>query len=336
MNVQTDSNLPRLAVTLGEPAGIGPELLVRLAHSPLAADIVAIGDRDLLISTATRFGAPLAIAPFDPAHRARSRAPGQIACLHHPLPVASVAGQLDSRNAQAVLQTLASAAEGCRDGRFDGVLTLPVHKGVINDAGIPFTGHTEFFAQRTNRDVLMLLVADDLRVALATTHLPLRAVPDAITRDSLLLRLRLLAAGLRRDFGIASPRIAVLGLNPHAGEDGHLGREEIDIIAPAIDTLRRAGIDIDGPLAADTAFTTGRRSRYDAYLAMYHDQGLTVLKALGFGAAVNVTLGLPFVRTSVDHGVALNLAGSGRADPGSTFAAAGMALTIARNRLAAA
>ena len=330
------ATLPRLAVTLGEPAGIGPELLIRLAHAPLAADIVAIGDRALIESTAAALDSTLVMQPFDPDRRITARSIGHLACLHQPLATTPIAGRLDPRNAPAVLQTLASAADGCLDDTFDAVLTLPVHKGVINDAGIPFTGHTEFFAQHAGSDVLMLLVAGDLRVALATTHLPLRAVPDAITRELLLRRLRLLDTGLRRDFGIASPRIAVLGLNPHAGENGHLGREEIEVIAPALESLRELGLDIDGPLAADTAFTPERRRNYDAYFAMYHDQGLAVLKAVGFGGAVNVTLGLPFVRTSVDHGVALDVAGSGRADPGSALAAAELALTLARHRHPAA
>jgi 4-hydroxythreonine-4-phosphate dehydrogenase len=324
--------LPRLAVTLGEPAGIGPELAVRLAHAPIAADLVAIGDGELLRMTAAQLGLPLALEPFDTSVRAGERRPGSLRLLHQPLAVPARAGTLDLRNGAAVLATLASAADGCSDGRFDAVLTLPVHKGVINDAGVAFTGHTEFFADRAAASVLMLLVAGTLRVALATTHLPLRAVADAITPGRLAARLRLLHAGLRRDFGISTPRIAVLGLNPHAGENGHLGREEIDVIAPTLAQLREEGVSLEGPLSADTAFVADRRARYDAYFAMYHDQGLPVLKTLGFGAAVNVTLGLPFVRTSVDHGVALDIAGQGRADAGSAIAAAELALAIARQR----
>lgn len=324
--------LPSLAVTLGEPAGIGPELAVRLAHSDLAADLVMIGDTDLLDDTARRLGQPLSITPFDAAASVGQRRPGDIRALHQPLALPARPGVTDPANGHAVLATLARAADGCLNGEFAAVMTLPVHKGVINDAGVAFSGHTEFFAERSHSAVLMLLVADNLRVALATTHLPLRSVPDAISPPRLYARLRLLDAGLRRDFGLARPRIAVLGLNPHAGEGGHLGREEIEVIAPTLERLRDEGLDLDGPLSADTAFVPARRQRHDAYFAMYHDQGLPVLKALGFGAAVNVSLGLPFVRTSVDHGVALDLAGQGRADAGSTIAAARLALDIAARR----
>lgn len=255
------------------------------------------------------------------------------------LSAAAVPGTLDPRNAAYVLATLARAAEGATTGEFAAIVTAPVHKGVINDAGVPFTGHTEFFAQRARRAVVMMLVATgdhgarnggDLRVALATTHLPLKAVPAAITRASLVRTLRILCDDLIQHFRIAAPRIAVLGLNPHAGEGGHLGREEIDEIAPAIAQLRAAGFDIAGPLPADTAFVPAQLARFDAVLAMYHDQGLPVLKHAGFGHAVNVTLGLPYVRTSVDHGTALDVAGSGKADVGSLVAATELALKLAK------
>jgi 4-hydroxythreonine-4-phosphate dehydrogenase len=324
--------LPRLAVTLGEPAGIGPELAVRLAHSDVPADLVMIGDAALIEASAQRLHQPLAIAPYDADVRLTHRPPGHVRMLHQPLATTPTPGTIDPANSPAVLATLARAADGCLSREFDAVMTLPVHKGVINDAGIRFSGHTEFFAERSDSGVLMLLVAGDLRVALATTHLPLRGVADAISPPRLTARLRLLDAGLRRDFGLPAPRIAVLGLNPHAGEGGHLGREEIDIISPTLERLRAEGIAVDGPLSADTAFVPSRRAGYDAYFAMYHDQGLPVLKALGFGAAVNVSLGLPFVRTSVDHGVALDLAGKGRADAGSAIAAAGLALQMAARR----
>ena len=335
--------LPRLAITLGEPAGIGPELAVHLARLPLAADLVVIGDGALLRATAKSLGAPLTLVPYDPDTVLNERPANSLRLLEQALPQSVRTGQLDPRNSATVVDWLALAADGCRDGRFDAVLTLPMHKGVINDAGIAFTGHTEFFADRADAEVLMLLVGDDaaiapdarIRVALATTHLPLRAVADAFTVDGLVTRLRLLDAGLRRDLGIARPRIAVLGLNPHAGESGHMGREEIEIIEPVMRMLRAEGLDLHGPLPADTAFVPAKRRQFDAYFAMFHDQGLPVLKALGFGGAVNVTLGLPFVRTSVDHGVALDLAGSGRAEPGSAIAAAELALAIAQRRIAA-
>ncbi|MCK9489245.1 MAG: 4-hydroxythreonine-4-phosphate dehydrogenase PdxA [Xanthomonadales bacterium] len=336
------SATPRLAVTIGEPAGIGPELMIRLAEQSLPAELVAIGDPQLLQREAARLGVPLSLTLFNAGVADQAPVPGRIACLPVPLPAPVLAGQLDPANAPAVLQTLALAADGCRDGLFDAVLTLPVHKGVINQAGIAFTGHTEFFADRAGAQVLMLLAGADpalapeagIRVALASTHLPLRAVADAINADTLTASLRLLDAGLRGDFGLARPRIAVLGLNPHAGESGHLGREEIEVIAPALARLRQEGLDLTGPLSADTAFVPDQRRRFDAYFAMYHDQGLPVLKTLAFGAAVNITLGLPFVRTSVDHGVALDLAGQGRADAGSVRAAAALALAIARRRQA--
>ncbi len=337
------SELPRLAITLGEPAGIGPELAVQLARFPLAADLIVIGDGDLLRATAQDLAAPLDLSVYDPATVLGERPANSLRLLAHPLPQTVQAGRLDPRNSATVVDWLALAADGCRDGRFDAVLTLPMHKGVINDAGIAFTGHTEFFAGRAGVEVLMLLVGDDtaiaprasIRVALATTHLPLRAVADAITVAGLGTRLRLLDTGLRRDLGIARPRIAVLGLNPHAGEGGHLGREEIEIIDEVMQALRAEGLDLHGPLPADTAFVPAKRRQFDAYFAMFHDQGLPVLKALGFGGAVNVTLGLPFVRTSVDHGVALDLAGTGRADTGSAVAAAELALAIAQRRIAA-
>lgn len=324
--------LPRLAVTLGEPAGIGPELAVRLAHSDLPADLFMIGDRGLLEEAASRLRLPIGLSGYEADARLERRPPGCARVLHQPLAVPSEPGRLEPANGAAVIATLARAADGCLAGEFDAVVTLPVHKGVINEAGIPFSGHTEFFAGRAGSPVLMLMVAGSLRVALATTHLPLRRVPDSISPPRLSARLRLLHAGLRQDFRLAAPRIAVLGLNPHAGEGGFLGREEIEIIAPTVRQLREEGMDMEGPLSADTAFVPERRPRYDAYFAMYHDQGLPVLKALGFGAAVNVSLGLPFVRTSVDHGVALDLAGQGRADPGSALAAARLALDLAGRR----
>ena len=325
------AGLPRLLLTPGEPAGVGPELLVRLAHHPLAADLVACADPDLLRRAAQRLGFDLELATDDGRPIAR-REPGRLRLLPVHLAHPEIPGQLDLRNAGYVLETLARASDACARGDHVALVTGPVHKAVINDAGFAFTGHTEFFAARTASDVLMLLVGSRLRVALATTHLPLAAVPAAITPERLRRALGVLHAGLRQDFGIAQPRIAVLGLNPHAGEDGHLGREELEVIAPLLDALRGQGMHLLGPLSADTAFTPGARARYDAVLAMYHDQALPVLKSEAFDTGVNVTLGLPYVRTSVDHGTALDIAGLGRADASSLIAAADMALDLVARR----
>jgi 4-hydroxythreonine-4-phosphate dehydrogenase len=336
--MNTDATLPRLALTAGEPAGIGPELAVKLAATDIGADLVAIADPELIATTARRIGIDLNLQTYDAGIAIATREPRALRIVPMSLNVAATPGALDPRNAPYVLATLARAADGATSGEFAAIVTAPVHKGVINDAGVPFTGHTEFFAQRARREVVMMLTASgdhvarnggDLRVALATTHLPLAAVPRAITRASLVRTLRILCDELIARFGIAAPRIAVLGLNPHAGEGGHLGREEIDEIAPAIAQLRAAGFDIVGPLPADTAFVPAQLRRFDAVLAMYHDQGLPVLKHAGFGHAVNVTLGLPYVRTSVDHGTALDVAGSGDAEAGSMIAAAALALRLA-------
>ncbi|HET9191218.1 MAG TPA: 4-hydroxythreonine-4-phosphate dehydrogenase PdxA [Rudaea sp.] len=320
---------PRLAVTLGEPAGIGAELVAALAATDLRADLIAVGDKDSLLLAAQTCGIALQLDADDGQWR-RERAPGSLRYVHVPAPAPIVPGRLDVRNAPYVVDMLARAAHGCLEGEFDALVTAPVQKSVLNDAGIAFTGHTEFFADRAKCDVAMLLAAPGLRVALATTHLPLAEVPAAITPATLVRILRIVYNDLRHRFRIENPRIAVLGLNPHAGEGGHLGREEIDIIAPTLAALRADGMRLEGPLSADTAFVPAQRARFDAYLAMYHDQGLPVLKALGFGDSVNVTLGLPFVRTSVDHGTALNLAGTGKADPASLIAAAELAMELAR------
>ncbi|MGH8216524.1 MAG: 4-hydroxythreonine-4-phosphate dehydrogenase PdxA [Rhodanobacteraceae bacterium] len=321
------STLRKLAVTSGDPAGVGPELVARLAATPVPADLVAIGDSSLFERAAHRCGVALKIEAYD-GRRRTARAAGRLRVLEIPLRSEEVPGKLDPRNAFYVLGTLVRAADGCMAGEFDGVVTAPVQKSVINDAGEPFSGHTELFAQRAACDVVMMLASPELRVALATTHLPLREVPAAITRESMMRTLRIVHAELIGKFGIGEPRIAVLGLNPHAGEGGHLGREELDTITPAMDALRSEGMRLLGPLPADTAFVTAARASYDAVLAMYHDQALPVLKSEAFDRTVNITLGLPFVRTSVDHGTALDLAGSGRADPSSMFAAAEMALQL--------
>ena len=321
---------PRIALTAGEPAGVGPELIARLAALDCAADLIVIADRGLIQQRAVDTGAPLALQPWDPSRGAL--ADGTLGIVDIPLRNASTAGRLDAANAAYVLETLARAADGAVRGEFDAIVTAPVHKGIINDAGVAFSGHTEFFAERATCDVVMMLVAGNLRVALATTHLPLAAVPAAITRDRLGRTLRILDRDLRQRFAIAAPVIAVTGLNPHAGEGGHLGREEIDTIIPVLEQLREEGLDLRGPLPADTAFVPAHLAHCDAVLAMYHDQGLPVLKHAGFGHAVNVTLGLPYPRTSVDHGTALDLAGTGQADAGSLVAATVLAVELARLR----
>ncbi|MFO1506043.1 MAG: 4-hydroxythreonine-4-phosphate dehydrogenase PdxA [Lysobacterales bacterium] len=330
------TGLPRLALTAGEPSGIGPELIAKLAGGNTEAELVAIGDPALFRAAAAVAGVMLDLVPFDPSRRPAVRHPGVLAVLPVPLAVQPVPGTPDVANARWVIETLARAADGALSGTFDAIVTGPVHKGIINDAGIAFTGHTEFFAHRAGSDVAMLLTAPGpsrtggwLRIALATTHLPLAEVPAAITQAGLVRTLCILRDALIDRFGIAAPRLAVLGLNPHAGEGGHFGREEIERITPAIAQVRAAGFDVAGPLPADTALTPARLERFDAVLAMYHDQGLPVLKYAGFGQAVNVTLGLPFIRTSVDHGTAFDIAGRGVADPASLIAATRLACELA-------
>jgi 4-hydroxythreonine-4-phosphate dehydrogenase len=326
--------LPRLALTAGEPAGVGPELLIRLAATSLAANFVAITDRDLLKRAAARCGAIITLVDDD-GEETDAHLPGHLRVRHVPLGAEEIPGRPDPRNAQHVLSTLTEAADGCAEGRYAAVVTAPLQKSSINDAGISFRGHTEFFAAHSHADVVMMLASPELRVALATTHLPLNAVSAAIDAATLERTLRIVHAELHAKFGLAEPRIAVLGLNPHAGENGHLGREEIDTIIPVLEKLRQQGMRLLGPLPADTAFVPTQRSHYDAVLAMYHDQALPVLKSEAFDRTVNLTLGLPFIRTSVDHGTALDLAGSGKADPSSLIAAARMALDlVARQRAA--
>ncbi|QAU24083.1 4-hydroxythreonine-4-phosphate dehydrogenase PdxA [Dyella sp. M7H15-1] len=327
--------LPRLALTAGEPAGVGPELLVRLAATSLAANFVAITDRDLLERAAARCGITIRLIDDD-GESADARPQGNLRVRHIPLAAAETPGRPDPHNAQHVLATLTEAAQGCVDGRYAAVVTAPLQKSSINEAGIPFSGHTEFFAAHSHADVVMMLASPELRVALATTHLPLQAVSAAIDAVSLERTLRIVHDELRIKFGFAEPHIAVLGLNPHAGENGHLGREEIDTIIPVLEALRQQGMQLLGPLPADTAFIPAQRKHYDAVLAMYHDQALPVLKSEAFDRTVNLTLGLPFIRTSVDHGTALDLAGSGRADPSSLIAAARMALELVARRHQAA
>lgn len=325
---------PVIALTLGEPAGIGPDIVVMAARHEFAAHLVAIGDRDLLASRAAKLRLPLRFSDVDGGTDRAGQ--GCWSLEHVPLAVPARPGTLDPRNGRSVLATLERAVAGSQSGRYDAMVTAPLHKGVINDAGIPFTGHTEFLAERSGvQRVVMMLVGDGLRVALATTHLPLAQVPDAITRASLTATLRILCADLVRRFGIAAPRILVAGLNPHAGESGYLGREEIEVIGPVLDLLRAEGFDLVGPLPADTLFSRDRLADADCVLAMYHDQGLPVLKYATFGRGVNVTLGLPFIRTSVDHGTALERAGTGQADPGSLVAAIELAIELVQRQRAA-
>ncbi|KGM53932.1 4-hydroxythreonine-4-phosphate dehydrogenase [Lysobacter daejeonensis GH1-9] len=320
--------IPRLALVPGEPAGVGPELCVRLAQQPRDYTLTAFGDADTLRAAAHLLGLPLRLVPPDQA----SAEPGTLALVDWANAAAVDFGQPDPRNAPAVIGALRAAADGCLRGDFDGVVTGPVNKATINEGGIPYTGTTELLAEQADCDVVMMLANDIVRVALATTHLPLRAVADAITPAALERVLRITHAAMRHDFGLADPVIAVLGLNPHAGEAGHLGREEIEVIEPVVAALRAEGMQLVGPLAADTAFLPGKLRGFDAVLAMYHDQGLPVLKYSGFERAVNLTLGLPYPRVAVDHGTAFDLAGSGRADPSSLFAAAETCARIARLR----
>lgn len=323
--------MPRLLLTPGEPAGIGPDLAIVLAQQPLQAALAAVADPALLLARARQLGLPLRIRALAPGALPQPHQAGELQVLPVELSAAVTAGQLDPRNASYVLETLRLAATQVLAGSADALVTAPVHKGVINDAGVPFTGHTEFLAELCGAPTpVMMLVANSLRVALATTHLALRDVPAAITRAGLEAVLRVLHHDLRKRFALAAPRILVCGLNPHAGEGGHLGREEIEVIGPVLDLLRAEGMHLTGPLPADTLFTPRQLAEGDAVLAMYHDQGLPALKHAGFGEAVNVTLGLPIIRTSVDHGTALDLAGSGRAEAGSLEAAVQLALQLAR------
>lgn len=328
-----------LVVTSGEPAGIGPDLCLQLVGHPL----LVIGDRTLLAERALQLGLTLEIQDYLPG---TSCALNKLNVLHVPLVRAVHPGKLDPANSSYVLATLQRALQGCLAGEFAGMVTAPVHKGVINDAGIPFTGHTEYLAEgaaasassntlprneqatrpanaclRHTPQVVMMLVGGGMRVALATTHLPLREVADAITAPLLESVLRILHGDLQRRFGLPQPRILVAGLNPHAGEGGHLGREELEVMIPVLDQLRAEGLKVSAPLPADTLFAAHRLRECDAVLTMYHDQGLPVLKHASFGAGVNITLGLPFIRTSVDHGTALELAGTGKAEVGSLLEA---------------
>lgn len=320
----------RLALTPGEPAGIGPDLCIQIAQERFPAELVAVADPALLIQRARELGLAFKTEIFDPTLPPQPHTPGTLKVLPVPLARPAQCGKLDAANAEYVLNTLRAAVAGCLTGTFDALVTGPVHKGIINDAGFPFAGHTEFLAELTHTpQPVMMLAIPGLRVALVTTHLPLSAVSRAITAPRLEAVLRVLQHDLQTRFNIPQPRILVCGLNPHAGEGGHLGREEIDMIEPVLARLRAAGMQLTGPLPADTLFVPDTLKQADAVLAMYHDQGLPVLKHAGFGAAVNITLGLPIIRTSVDHGTALELAGSGAARSSSLLAAMQAALTLA-------
>ena len=318
-----------IVLTCGESAGIGPDLCLAIAQEPRHYPLVCLADRTLLQDRARQLRIACTLREYEPS-QAPTRAAGELTVLHEPLAQPAVPGQLDVRNAPWVLRLIDRAVAGCRRGEFAALVTAPVQKSIIAEAGLPFMGHTEYLATLCGAPLpVMLLVAGKLRVALATTHLPLRAVPDAITRPGLLAVLGVLDRGLRELFGFEHPRIAVCGLNPHAGENGHLGHEEQQVIEPALQQARSQGLDVHGPFPADTLFVAHNLAPYDAVLAMFHDQGLPVLKHAGFGGAVNVTLGLPIIRTSVDHGTALDLAGVGSADAGSLRAALELAVSLA-------
>jgi 4-hydroxythreonine-4-phosphate dehydrogenase len=322
-----------IVLTSGEPAGIGPELCLSAARDARVTPWVCLADRQLLEQRAQRVGLAVALRDYRPGGEITCSA-GELTVWHRPLAAPSVPGRLDARNVPYVLELIDRAVDLCLAGEMAAMVTAPVQKSLIADAGVPFSGHTEYIAARSGAPLpVMMLTAGSLRVALATTHLPLRAVSAALSAALLLQTLQVLSHDLRRWFGLSAPRIAVCGLNPHAGEGGHLGDEELRIIAPAIAQARAEGLAVEGPLPADTVFVPSHLAAYDVVLAMYHDQGLPVLKHAGFGQAVNVTLGLPIVRTSVDHGTALDLAGSGRADAGSLMSALELAAQMARRRL---
>jgi len=309
--------MDKLAITPGEPAGIGPDLCIEYAQRVHNFQMVLLADPDMIQARAELLGLPLQLIKFDDRIQSASGS-GSLYYLPIDLPETAIPGSLNVRNARYILTTLDLAIRGCLDNTFDAMVTGPIHKGIINEAGIPFTGHTEYLAAQTaTSKVVMMLATDEMRVALATTHLPLKEVAQAITTDSLRQVLSILNHDLKTKYGLTSPHILVCGLNPHAGEDGHLGREELDIIIPLIEQLKTEGFKLTGPLPADTLFSKRKLEQADAVLAMYHDQGLPVLKYQGFGKAVNVTLGLPLIRTSVDHGTALDLAGTGQASTGS-------------------
>lgn len=326
--------LPRIVITAGEPAGIGLDLCAMLAHQAIAADILVIADQEALLARAKALNIHLGVQNYQ-ADQAPSFhvGNGMITVLHQATAQPVIPGILNKANSAYVLDTLSTALQGCQKNHFDAMVTAPVHKGIINEAGIAFTGHTEYLAEETNTpQVVMMLVGGGMRVALATTHLPLTQVSAAITAESLTNTIRILYADLVQKFGITAPTIMVAGLNPHAGEGGYLGEEEIKIITPVLENLRTEGMNLVGPMPADTMFSQKNIAHTDAFLAMYHDQGLAVLKHASFGEGVNVTLGLPIIRTSVDHGTALDLAGKGNIEIGSLLAAINLAIELAHTK----
>ncbi|MCU6677174.1 4-hydroxythreonine-4-phosphate dehydrogenase PdxA [Leclercia tamurae] len=322
----------RVVITPGEPAGIGPDLVVQLAQRSWPVELVVCADASVLEARAKQLNLPLTLLPYRAENAPLPQQAGTLTLLPVPLRTPVVPGQLSTENGHYVVETLARACDGCLSGEFAALITGPVHKGVINDAGVAFTGHTEYFEERSHcAKVVMMLATEELRVALATTHLPIKAVSEAITPDLLRDVIAILHHDLRTKFGIADPHVLVCGLNPHAGEGGHMGMEEIDTIIPVLDEMRAQGMNLSGPLPADTLFQPKYLDHADAVLAMYHDQGLPVLKYQGFGRGVNITLGLPFIRTSVDHGTALDLAGQGKADVGSFITALNLAIKMIVN-----
>jgi len=322
----------RIAITAGEPAGIGPDLVITIAQQPWPVQIVVVASKTLIEQRAKQLNLPITLIDYDASIEAVPQAKSTLTIVDIPLGQPSIAGTLDTKNGAYVVETLKVASDKNISGEFDAIVTGPVHKGLINKSGVPFSGHTEYFAHQANcSDVVMMLATKGLRVALVTTHIPLAYVAKAITFERLQKVTRILHQDLQSKFGIKSPKIYACGINPHAGEDGHLGREEIEVMEPAFAQLRSEGIDIIGPLPADTIFQEKYLKDADAILSMYHDQGLPVLKYKGFGSSVNITLGLPFIRTSVDHGTALELAGTGKADPGSMMEAIRSAIKLANS-----
>ncbi len=327
-------SLPRLAITSGEPCGIGPDLIIQLAHTSFPAELIVIADKRMMQQRSEQLGIPVIFNHFASTNPKSANNVGEIKIINIPCATTVTAGVLNKENAAYVLETLTIATKGCLSGEFDAMVTPPLHKGIINDSGVPFTGHTEFLAELTKAKLpVMMLAADSLRVALATTHLPLKDVSAAITQESLTQVISILNNDLIHKFGISNPHILICGLNPHAGEDGHLGLEEIETISPVINTLNNQGMNLSGPLPADTLFTPKYLETADAVLAMFHDQGLPVLKHVGFGHAINITLGLPIIRTSVDHGTAIDLAGTGKASSGSMVAAINAAITLSNKTM---